>query len=38
MPDLVEGTSNMFFIEKKEIPVNRWRDVTYGRVVVDYRL
>ena len=27
----------MFLIEKKDIPVYRWRVVTYGRVVVDYR-
>ena len=26
----------MFFIEKQDIPVNRWKDITYGRVVVDY--
>ena len=27
----------MFFIDKKDITADRWRDVTYGRVVVDYR-
>ena len=27
----------MFFIQKKVVPADRWRDVTYGRVVVDYR-
>ena len=27
----------MWFTEKKYFPVERWRDVTYGRVVVDYR-
>ena len=25
----------MFFNEKKDAPVNRWRDVKYGRLVVD---
>ena len=37
MTGLVEGTNMMFFIYKKAIPVDRWRDVTYGRLVVDYR-
>ena len=37
MLGLVEGTNTMFFIEKKYIPVNRCRDITYGRVVVEYR-
>ena len=36
MPGLVEGTNTMLFIEKKAIPVDRWRDVTYWRVVVEY--
>ena len=37
MPGLVEGTNTMFFIDKQDIPVDRWKDVTYGIVVVDYR-
>ena len=36
MPCLVEGTNTMFFISKKSVPTNRWRDMTYGRIVVDY--
>ena len=36
MLGLVEGTNTMFFIEKKDISIDRWRDVTYERVVVDY--
>ena len=28
----------MCFIENTDVPINRWRDVTYGRVVVYYRL
>ena len=36
MPGLVEGKNTMFFIYKQDIPVDRWQDVTYGRVVVDY--
>ena len=27
----------LFFTEKKELPIDRWRDVAYGRVVVYYR-
>ena len=37
MSGLVEGTNKMFFIKKKYTPVDRWREVTYWRVVVDYR-
>ena len=27
----------MCFIKKIDVPIGRWRDVTYGKVVVDYR-
>ena len=27
----------MFFIDKQDIPVERWKDITYGIVVVDYQ-
>ena len=37
IPGLVEGTNTMFFIDKTDVPANRWRDVTYGQIVVDYR-
>ena len=37
MPGLSEGTNTMFFVEKTEVPPDRWRDIIYGRVVVDYR-
>jgi hypothetical protein len=37
MPGQVEGTNTIFFIDKSDIPVARWRDVTYGRIVVNYR-
>ena len=33
---LVEGTDTVFFIDKQYIPVDRWKDVTFGRVVADY--
>ncbi len=37
MPGHVEGTNTIFFITKDQIPQNRFRDVTYGKFVVDYR-
>ena len=36
MPDLVEETNAMFFIDKTAVPDDMWRDVTYGKIVVDY--
>ena len=30
MTGQVKGTNTMFFIHKKELPIDRWRDVTYG--------
>ena len=32
-----QGTNTIFFIDKNEIPNERKGDVTYGRIVVDYR-
>ena len=37
IPCLVEGTNTIFFINKKAVPTDKWRDVAYGRIVVDYR-
>ena len=37
IPGKVEGTNTIYFIDKAEIPAERWKDVTYGRVVVAYR-
>ena len=37
MPGLVEGTNTMFSIDKTAFPADRWREVTYGQIVVDYR-
>ena len=34
---LVEGTSTICFVQNTDVPVDRWRGVTYGKVVVDYR-
>ena len=33
----IPGTDTIFFIARSEIPKERWKDVTYGRIVVDYR-
>ena len=37
MPGRVEGTDTLFFIRKTDVPAQRWRDITYGRIVVSYR-
>ena len=37
IPGLVEGTNTMLFIKKTAVSTDRWRDVTYGQIVVDYR-
>ena len=37
MPNRVDGTDTMFFIDENKIPKNRQRDVTYGRIVCDVR-
>ena len=37
MPGRVEGTNTLFAIRKEDIPAARWRDVTYGRIVVSFR-
>ena len=33
----VKGTNTIFFIPKNDVPLDRWQDVTYSRVVVNYR-
>ena len=37
IPGEVEGTNTITFIDKSHIPENRWRDVTYGRIVASFR-
>ena len=37
MPGQVTGTNTIFFIYKKDVPAYRWRDITYGHVVVKFR-
>ena len=34
---VVEGTDTLDFIAKHEIPPDRWKDVTYARIVCNYR-
>ena len=33
----VKGTNTITFIRKTEVPSNRFKDITYGRIVVDFR-
>ena len=37
MPSQVEGTNTICFINKADVSTTRWRDVTYGRVEINYR-
>ena len=37
IPGVVEGTNTMVFIPRNEVPEDRWRDVTYGRICANYR-
>ena len=37
IPRRVNGTNTILFINKADVPVVRWKDVTYERVVVSYR-
>ena len=38
MPGKSEGTNTIFFIDQSNIPSERWKDITYGRIVMAYRL
>ena len=33
----IKGADTIFFISKSEIPQDIWKDITYGRIAVDYR-
>ena len=33
----VQGTNTIFFITYENIPINRRKDITYARIVVDHR-
>ena len=34
---IVDRTNTIAFIFKNEVPADRWRDVTYGRIVANLR-
>ena len=36
IPGLVNSTNAIFFIDKTDIPTERWKDATYDHVVVNY--
>ena len=36
MEGCVKGSNTIFFIPKEDLPAARWKDVTYGRIVVSY--
>ena len=33
-----DSTNIFFLIDKANVPIDRWRDVTYSRIVINYRL
>ena len=37
IPGQVKGTNTIFFIDKSNVLANRWKGITYGRIVVSYR-
>ena len=37
IPGIVEGTNTLNFIFKNEIPADRFKDITYARIVCNYR-
>ena len=36
MKNGVAGTNTIFFMDKKDVPADRFRDVTYGQIVCNY--
>ena len=37
IPGIVQGTDTIVFIHKNEVPSDRWKDVTYGRICANFR-
>ena len=35
IPDIVKGTNTIFVIDKVDMPTERWKEITYSRVVAD---
>ena len=36
IPGIVQGTNTIVFIHKNEVPSDRWKDVTYGRICANF--
>ena len=36
IPGVVEGTNTIVFIDKSQVPADRWKDVTYGQICANY--
>ena len=36
VPGIVDGTNTFIFLYKNEVPADRWKDVTYGRICANY--
>ena len=32
----VEGTNRIYFVNKNQVPQDRWKDVTYGCICANY--
>ena len=37
MPGRVEGTNTIFFINRDDVPPDRWKDVTYAQIACNVR-
>eukprot|EP00804_Cyclotella_cryptica_P001905 CCRYP_007349-RA/>CCRYP_007349-RA protein AED:0.39 eAED:0.41 QI:0/0/0/1/0/0/2/0/360 len=37
LPSIVKGTNTIAFIQRTHVPQDRWKDVTYGRIVANFR-
>eukprot|EP00804_Cyclotella_cryptica_P012520 CCRYP_017704-RB/>CCRYP_017704-RB protein AED:0.24 eAED:0.24 QI:0/0/0/1/0.5/0.33/3/0/909 len=37
LPGIVKGTDTIAFIQQSHVPQDRWKDVTYGRIVANFR-
>ena len=36
LPVVIDGTDTFYFINKNEVPFDRYKDVTYGQIVCHY--
>eukprot|EP00804_Cyclotella_cryptica_P023928 CCRYP_010044-RA/>CCRYP_010044-RA protein AED:0.06 eAED:0.07 QI:0/0/0/1/1/1/3/0/1072 len=36
LPGIVKGTDTIAFIQRSHVPQDRWKDVTYGRIVANF--